>query len=420
MERLSFDNHKEYDGLEASIHIARYLLAKKVCFGKHVLDVACGEGYGSRLLKDWGAITVDGIDISESAILRARENFKGEDIHFHCSSVENLSEVCGDKRYDLIISLETIEHLHSPENFLIDLKRLLTPKGCLILSCPNDWWYFPSKDEKNPYHCRKYSFDEFRQQAEDILGMANSWLLGAPTFGFLNSIRNANVEVEEPLSQIIMMQNTELNIAHLIPAELGAKPNDKNASYFVGVWGEGVGSSYESAALLPLSMDAFSHGIFQGHFSANMEKDRVSLISENALLTDTVHRLGVQLQVVEDKALLSEKERRNVALRLEATTSENALLADTVHRLGMQLQVVEDKALLSEKERRNVALRLEATISENALLADTVRKLGVQLQAVEEQVLRFKLGHDRYIRLKSLIPSSIFKLLVVIRNRVIR
>ena len=378
MERLSFDEHKKYDGLEASIHLARYLLAKKACFGKRVLDVACGEGYGSRLLKDWGAVTVDGVDISESAIFHARENFKDEDIHFHCSSVENLSEVCGDKQYDLIISLETIEHLHNPENFLVDLKKLLTPNGCLILSCPNDWWYFPSEHEKNPYHCRKYSFEEFRQQAEGVLGVANSWLLGAPTFGFLNSIRNLDIEMEEPLSQIAMMKNSELNMAHLIPAEFGATPNDKNASYFVGVWGDGVGSSYESAALLPLSMDAFSRGIFQGHFSANMEKERVSLISENALL------------------------------------------ADKVHTLGMQLQAIEDKASLSEKERRNVALRLQATTSENALLADKVRTLGMQLLLVEEQVSRFKLGHDRYVRLKRLIPSSILNLLVVIRNRVIR
>lgn len=46
-------------------HLHRYAIAKELAQGKHVLDIACGEGYGSNLLAS-SARFVDGVDIDQS------------------------------------------------------------------------------------------------------------------------------------------------------------------------------------------------------------------------------------------------------------------------------------------------------------------------------------------------------------------
>ena len=75
MERLDFSDESKYSAIEASIHLNRYLSAKKFIKGKKVLDVACGEGYGTYLLKKWGAAKVTGVDISKEALFVARDKF---------------------------------------------------------------------------------------------------------------------------------------------------------------------------------------------------------------------------------------------------------------------------------------------------------------------------------------------------------
>ena len=66
IERLDISEKNKYSATEASIHLTRYLTAKKFIQGKTVLDIACGEGYGSYLMKKWGAKTVQGVDIDQA------------------------------------------------------------------------------------------------------------------------------------------------------------------------------------------------------------------------------------------------------------------------------------------------------------------------------------------------------------------
>ena len=53
-------------------HLARYDFACKFVNRKKVLDIACGMGYGSKMLSKAGALCVDGVDISEEAIEYAK------------------------------------------------------------------------------------------------------------------------------------------------------------------------------------------------------------------------------------------------------------------------------------------------------------------------------------------------------------
>ncbi|MFM7116190.1 MAG: class I SAM-dependent methyltransferase, partial [Planctomycetota bacterium] len=63
-----------FDSGRAEFHLARYRFASSYVSGKDVVDIACGTGYGTRLLCESGkAKSVLGIDIDDAAIAYARK-----------------------------------------------------------------------------------------------------------------------------------------------------------------------------------------------------------------------------------------------------------------------------------------------------------------------------------------------------------
>ncbi|MGK5049574.1 class I SAM-dependent methyltransferase [Janthinobacterium sp. GB4P2] len=413
MERLSFDNENSYDGLEATIHVARYLLASTHCKGRRVLDIACGEGYGSRMLKEWGASEVLGIDVSQEAIEHARHNFGREGVEFHCSPAEDLPKLLAGQGFDLIVSLETIEHLREPERFLADLRQVLNPGGCIIISCPNDWWYFPSEQEKNPYHVRKYHFEEFRSQTEAVLGAASVWLNGAPTFGFLNSIRGACTGVSADSSQLEMLKGQNIGLTRVLPAEMNGGPTDENASYFVGVWGGDPEALSGTAALLPLSMDAFKKGIFQGHFVPKQEQQHEKIKQVIKSLEE-----NLSAEVTQRDDLLNQL--RELELLQYTGTRENYRFQEALDDLNLLAKRRNEESTLRDNEMRRQGLLRQAVLAENAEMRNTIHQLKMQsahrfeqtyqsdeLDALKYKMAELQVGHDRYVRLSRLLPGRL-------------
>lgn len=122
-------------------HRARYYWAlQHIERGAAVLDAACGNGYGSRILSDGGARVV-GLDVAEDAIEFARHHFGGEQSAFEVCDLEDPADVwrCAARftPLDAIVSLETIEHLRRPESFLRTACGLLERGGALLCSTPN-------------------------------------------------------------------------------------------------------------------------------------------------------------------------------------------------------------------------------------------------------------------------------------------
>jgi SAM-dependent methyltransferase len=137
-------------------HVYRYAFASKFVKGKRVLDIACGEGYGSAALQNAGAAQVIGVDVSESVCMHVRRKYgidarpgTAEDIPLPEESVE------------VIVSFETIEHVPNPYRFLDECTRVLVPGGRIIISTPNKGIYTFMGDVQNPHHCSEMTEEEF-------------------------------------------------------------------------------------------------------------------------------------------------------------------------------------------------------------------------------------------------------------------
>ncbi len=124
----------------------------------HVLDAACGCGYGSWLIAEEGkASAVIGIDMDAEAIDVAKEYWKREGVHFLQKNI--LSDpVGGPTKLDVVVSLETIEHVENPRVFI---SRFRTWAPNLIATVPDEnVEVFDA--EQFPFHFRHYTLGQFR------------------------------------------------------------------------------------------------------------------------------------------------------------------------------------------------------------------------------------------------------------------
>src|SRR5258706_12690362 len=115
-------------------HLHRYAIAKSFAENKQVLDIACGEGYGSNLLAD-AAAKVWGVDINAETIRQATNKYKKNNLVFSEGSIENIP--CENSSIDLVVCFETIEHIVNHDKLMAEIKRVLKPLGILIASTPD-------------------------------------------------------------------------------------------------------------------------------------------------------------------------------------------------------------------------------------------------------------------------------------------
>ena len=150
--------YPELNGRIALEHYHRYLLARDHVSGQRVLDVACGEGYGSVIMASV-ASSVVGMDIDSATIAAAQKRYNDAGpIEFVIGDCRSLP--FPDASFDAVVSFETIEHIRDHETFLAEIKRVLVPGGLLLMSTPNTTKY--AQDVQNPYHLRELNEDQFR------------------------------------------------------------------------------------------------------------------------------------------------------------------------------------------------------------------------------------------------------------------
>ena len=100
--------------------------------GKHILDVGCGTGKFAYMIAKKGGI-VKGIDYSTTAIATAQSKYNHTNLSYE--QIDVSKKISG--KYDVIISIGTLEHMDQPYKMLKKLKNHLTPNGKMILTSPN-------------------------------------------------------------------------------------------------------------------------------------------------------------------------------------------------------------------------------------------------------------------------------------------
>lgn len=161
-------------------HYHRYAMVLDVVKEKDVLDVACGEGYGSSFMADV-ARSVVGVDISNEAIQHASATYTKSNLTFRQGSAIALD--FADASFDIVVSFETIEHLAEQAQMLAEIRRVLHPDGLLVISSPNRPIYSEESGEHNEFHVKELDFNEFdellRTQFPSIQYFGQRMLMGS-------------------------------------------------------------------------------------------------------------------------------------------------------------------------------------------------------------------------------------------------
>src|SRR4051812_16686837 len=147
--------------------------------GRRVVDMACGEGYGSDVLARRAADVV-GVDANPDAHAHAKAKYTRPGLRFARDMIQTFAEPC-----DAVVFLQTIEHVEDPGEVLEHFKRILGTDGVAFISTPNVRTLAPEGADRsgNPWHVHEYTAAECRALLEahfshvEILGLFHARML---------------------------------------------------------------------------------------------------------------------------------------------------------------------------------------------------------------------------------------------------
>ena len=146
-------------------HLAVYEWIAAQVEGKRVVDLACGEGYGSDVLAG-RASGVIGVDANPEAHEHARLRYVRPNLTFERDLVENVARFDG---VDAVVFLQTVEHIEDVGGLLASIAAAAP---LAFISTPNRLTLAPEGASKsdNPWHLREYTIEEYREALEPAFG----------------------------------------------------------------------------------------------------------------------------------------------------------------------------------------------------------------------------------------------------------
>ncbi|MEG0002860.1 MAG: methyltransferase domain-containing protein [Comamonas sp.] len=457
MERLDTSLAPERPNIEASIHFARYAIATPFVQGKKVLDIACGEGYGSHLLKQAGAKQVVGVDVSDEAVNRAKKSFSAPGVEFMATDAASVEREFPLEYFDVVVSCETIEHIQDPARYLQSLKNVAKKDAVFIISCPNDYWYFPEDHQRNPYHVRKYNFEEFKELTVGILGNNVSWSVGTAVMGFGSTPLDVKKDYEPvPAS---WMSFKQLGGAYLVNGSGELEVTAANCSYFFGVWNAADAPS--GAAVFPVSMDSYARMVQAmesepavhphealpeaapdcTHESNALraptgdvipEVRKASLLyeassAENLVLRESLHFSTGSVQALQTDVNTLQAQAHTLQAQAHAFQSDAHALKAQVHTLqsevhALQAEVLTHQAQIRHREAEVQTLETQAHALRGELnaFAAEVPVLQAEIERLTVECAIMRVSHDRYVRLRNIVPQPVRTLALKVARAVRR
>ena len=146
-------------------HMASYKHALRYTYGKKILDLGCGSGYGSHFLASFGAKHVVAADVDAIALDYARKNYFLNRIRYVLLNRNN-SLPFADQSFDFVFSSQVIEHLSDPVRFLQEIRRVLKTGAFCLVTTPNKKLFTP--DPHSEHHISEMDSSEYKKLGETI------------------------------------------------------------------------------------------------------------------------------------------------------------------------------------------------------------------------------------------------------------
>jgi SAM-dependent methyltransferase len=362
---LDFTGERFVPGTPGEIwyeHWHRYHFAAHLVAGRTVLDIACGEGYGSALLSR-SAAHVTGADVAASTLERAwRKYAELSNLAFRSADCSALP--FADASFDVVVSFETIEHIAAQETFVAEVRRVLRPGGVLVLSCPNRLEYSDKRRYSNPHHVREL----YREELATLLAphfTHTAWFGQRPGFFSL-------VWPEEGPAQGEIFEVSESSAA-------SPSPGHTRPLYFIVIASDSVDAVAVTAPRLSVLADR-DEWVYRDYEKVMRELEFV-VARGNELESEAAARKVSHDEIVRQRdALLTEASARRAELtetHAALTLAKEAGAAATAANSAIAAECAARTAALDAKTAELEA-RTAALGAAERELAGLGRQLGVQ------------------------------------------
>jgi SAM-dependent methyltransferase len=135
--------------------------ARRLPPGAVVLDIGCGEGYGTDLLAR-AALRAEGIEVDDRSVAHATNAYGGDSCRYQLYDGARIPFSSG--AIDVAVSFQVIEHVADDAGFVAEAARVLRPRGLFIVTTPNRLLRLALGQRPwNRYHVREYAPDELRE-----------------------------------------------------------------------------------------------------------------------------------------------------------------------------------------------------------------------------------------------------------------
>jgi 2-polyprenyl-3-methyl-5-hydroxy-6-metoxy-1,4-benzoquinol methylase/glycosyltransferase involved in cell wall biosynthesis len=346
-------------------HIHRYAFASQFVKGKKVLDLACGEGYGSHMLSK-EAEHVVGIDLDENAVKHARNKYLAQNLEFIQGSILEIP-IYGKEEFDVIVCFEGIEHVEEHEQLLSEVKRLLNKDGLFIVSSPNKKTYSDDPGVANTFHKKELYFYEFKNLLRKYF--ADFIFLGQKVYGTSNIWPLSPYKPSDYKEFVIQKSDKEFYFSEI------AK---KNPLYFIAI----------------ASDRELGHENYTGSYLTDASNILIEELEKNVTtLTGTLQAKNTQVNELSNTLQAKDAQVNELSSTLQAKNTQVNELSNTLQVKDAQVNELSNTLQAKDAQVNELSNTLQAKDAQVNELSNTlqvkdaqVNELSNTLQAKDAQV----------------------------------
>ncbi|OGY94507.1 MAG: hypothetical protein A2406_04345 [Candidatus Komeilibacteria bacterium RIFOXYC1_FULL_37_11] len=189
---------ESFKSIDEYIMYIRHVFAYNFCSQRippkaAVLDVGCGEGYGTHIISSVSDSAI-GLDVEQEVIIRAAKKYGSNNCVFQIYNGTDIP--FATETFDIVISLQVIEHIKNAQKYLEEISRVLKKNGICIFTTPNKKMRLKSQQKPwNHFHVREYNGLELRQTLEQIFSKIEIYgIYGSPSIQKIETQRIAKIQ----------------------------------------------------------------------------------------------------------------------------------------------------------------------------------------------------------------------------------